>query len=531
MLHCFRPAIAAFSLTAIAALVTGCGPHGSSAFQPVLRQSQRLPEMSQPGNSVGTSTISYRNNCILAPASPDPNAPTIVDCYIPGYQATISQDWQIELYDWDDPGDAITCGQTTVSSTVAGVAPGVVSASAAPSTIACPNPPATIAAVGEVNANPKDGAQNATVTFTVNTAVTDPTDNVKDYPEQIQFVMNLHIGQCAPPSSATSLPAASLPRKHRSDPRNVRRPQVGVHTEVADIFVNPIITESAPTCELIPAQGATLITKQYPDGAPKYAFEDPGAAGGIGIASAHREPAASRRTESNIVIRCLDPDWRVDVSSDGIVHITAHPQCPPPATVRQATLTVTRYDFNAQDTTLGVPELYPKDCTQSCDIDLSLAADRSQLTQYKPHIDYQLGQRVYPTTPQQDEAASFVVPYNSLGATYPQYHDTRFALQPDGKPLVPFPKTPPIIQKCPPQGQRRSQSGCHERNDQGDFRKELIREYAARGWDRAILRQRPLEAHHIQELQWGGDNDVSYNGVLLLESIHREYSVWWRSLF
>lgn len=502
---------------------------------PTEQQGLQRPAAAQIGtNATAPTRVSYKNDCILALGSDDPNAPTTADCYIPGYRASLDQDWQLELYDWDDPGDAITCGQTTVSSAVQGVSATVVAVSGTPTTLPCPNPPATFATHTEIDASSKDGVQNATVTFTVNTAVTDPTDNVTNYQEQVQFVMNVHIGQCAP-DTATSPPAAStsaMGGPHRTPRVKPRRPMVGVHTEIADIFVNPVITDAAPTCDLEPTENATLVTKQFPENAPKYAYEDPNAGSGEATASTARQPQAVRRTEqANVVIECFQPGWKVDVSADGIVHVTAHPKCPPPAIVRKTTLTVSRSQFNSQDAVFGVPELYPDDCNaESCKVDLQFAADRSILTTLKPHIDYQLGNRVYPTTSKQDDESSFVVPFNALGAAYPQFHDTRFPAQ-EVKALVQFPQTPPLIQRCPPNGRRRAQAGCHERNDQGDFRVQLTKEYIARNWDRAILSERNREAHHVQELQWGGDNDVSYNGVFLRDYVHDIFSEWWRNLY
>jgi hypothetical protein len=38
-----------------------------------------------------------------------------------------------------------------------------------------------------------------------------------------------------------------------------------------------------------------------------------------------------------------------------------------------------------------------------------------------------------------------------------------------------------------------------------------------------------VEAHHIQELEWGGDNTVQ-NGVLLLEPDHAVFTKWWQGV-
>jgi hypothetical protein len=38
-----------------------------------------------------------------------------------------------------------------------------------------------------------------------------------------------------------------------------------------------------------------------------------------------------------------------------------------------------------------------------------------------------------------------------------------------------------------------------------------------------------VDAHHIQELEWGGNNTLD-NGVLLLESDHNAFTYWWKGV-
>jgi hypothetical protein len=120
------------------------------------------------------------------------------------------------------------------------------------------------------------------------------------------------------------------------------------------------------------------------------------------------------------------------------------------------------------------------------------------------------------------------VPFNTQGIAYPEKIDTRFSGLRLAQPLlVPFPPGAPIgrrIYRCGPD--------CVKRL--GGYKEKLERAYRNGIWastaDQSLLDQGgKADAHHIQELQWNGDNSLE-NGLLLLKQDHLEFTNWWRGV-
>lgn len=177
-----------------------------------------------------------------------------MDCYISGYTGTIRQDWGISFADADDdlvgkPDDGSTCGPISFSYTVSGATSGSVTPSISPTPLQ-PCPKHVVSAVTAsvaVNADPKSGPQTVTLLWTANATETDPTDNLKNEPETFQFVMVVHIGECAP-AKATAAGSSSASDARRPASQQ-RRPHVGITTR-PDFLVAPIISSTPSGCEL-----------------------------------------------------------------------------------------------------------------------------------------------------------------------------------------------------------------------------------------------------------------------------------------
>ena len=279
-----------------------------------------------------------------------------------------------------------------------------------------------------------------------------------------------------------------------------------------------------PTPQLVPAQQAILETPEYPSEAPPYLFEDSAvvaysdSAGGSGTSTVTQR-ATSARPMTEIPLNCPPAQAKINLSTTGFLSITDTITCPPPGVIDSAFLKVLEYGFNSQTTpaqTLG-PVSYPcggSTCTASFTI--HLGSGDSVLVE--PTIWY-VGHA--PGQPQvSSNEVAYTIPVNSRGAAYPQRSDTRYPSQ-----LVAFPAPPPVYQACkgspmPP--------GCSTRASA--FAALLKNQYVAAGWSQAIFSNNPIEAHHIQPLCWGGNNDVTQNGVYLDSAVHQVYTTWWASV-
>jgi hypothetical protein len=123
------------------------------------------------------------------------------------------------------------------------------------------------------------------------------------------------------------------------------------------------------------------------------------------------------------------------------------------------------------------------------------------------------------------------VPFNSAGFPYPEETDTRYSRMALAQPLlVPFPPgyaSGLSIHRCA----NKNAVGCSERDKK--FKKKLESAYLNGFFpsaDTSLVGQRnAVDGHHIQPLQWGGDNSLN-NGVLLTEAAHGEFTKWWNEV-
>jgi hypothetical protein len=141
-------------------------------------------------------------------------------------------------------------------------------------------------------------------------------------------------------------------------------------------------------------------------------------------------------------------------------------------------------------------------------VDVRSASGRSE----RVTIGMKYSETQLPTTPVWNFPDRFVI--NKKNAYYPLV-DASVWQWPRGKWVV-FP--PQKLKYCP---KPRTAPGCTKKNGlakilEGDY---VPSDFYTRKFDR-------YEAHHIQPLSWGGEDNI-VNGVWLPDSIHQNFSTWW----
>jgi hypothetical protein len=116
------------------------------------------------------------------------------------------------------------------------------------------------------------------------------------------------------------------------------------------------------------------------------------------------------------------------------------------------------------------------------------------------------------------DTGGYDVAYNGQLQPYPRVADTRHEYG-----LVPFPEPPPKIQHCPQNGKTQP-ADCSTRGN--TFRDDLIKFYTHLG----LSVDSSFDAHHIQEICFGGSDVAADNGVFLARADHTEFTLWWRGV-
>lgn len=197
-----------------------------------------------------------------------------VDCYIPSYTASFAQQWTVAYADFDDLGLSLdhggadsSCGNVSFTYQVSGGNPQSVKVTNIPATISCPKVaptpapgPATILTSATINADPKAGPQQVTLTWTASNTQTDPSDTVPHsgpQPVSALFTMVMHIGQCLVPGSTPSAIRSHVVVHSDSS----KRPLGIVGGSPDDLLITPIAGNPPPVCvPPPPAVAKSLIT-------------------------------------------------------------------------------------------------------------------------------------------------------------------------------------------------------------------------------------------------------------------------------
>lgn len=304
-----------------------------------------------------------------------------------------------------------------------------------------------------------------------------------------------------------------------------------VPTPVATETPSPVPTTtptSAPSCSpatpsptLELTMTGVLQTPDYPVEAPAYVYEDASLIalqndgnGGVVTAAARRAVSATGGAKVPCVGRTI-----IDAVGRGSAQARFDITCVPPAIVATVDVTMRRYGFNRQNAIIGADSKQSQRCGSSkCRVSLTFSVNGTGLYELKT---------TYSGKTEADSATSTaytrIIPFNEAGLAYPQYVDSRYLNGP-----VPFPNARTSFVRCPG-NLRKDAFGCYARDF--DFADRLRKMYGTMGWNMAIFKYTDIDAHHIHPLQWGGDNEVSDNGVFLVQNGHRSaYGPWWNDI-
>jgi hypothetical protein len=278
-----------------------------------------------------------------------------------------------------------------------------------------------------------------------------------------------------------------------------------------------------------------LQTTQFPSDAPSYVFADAAAAGGPDVrGSAAAMSSAVRAPQDMRRIACsgfIDVNVQANGTARNTVPAAYDILCPvrlgspdPPAYVRDVHVTTHVYRFNDQATEIRQPQDNTFRCNYyTCTGSINVpVASESKIVEFETYYTAG-GPGVEPESLHRHRR----VPFNSNGFAYPEIVDTRYSGLPLAQPLsVPFPPGSPggrTVQNC-----RKGHGVCVRRD--GHFKPKLEEAYGTSRWPNAdmslVNKGNSVNGHHIQELQWGGDNTLD-NGVLLWKPEHDEFTNWW----
>ncbi len=278
-----------------------------------------------PGSSPTPSQVASPTPTPVSSATPSPGVATTafgaVDCYLPSYSGTITQDFQIGFSDQEDvitgadnQGASATCGPIQWSHAVMSGDPSQIIATDPGVTQPCPqtgpvaNPGyETIRTTIQVTGNPAGGPTIITLVYNGASTVTDPSDfennpvNTGNSTGNVSVpsaVIYIHLGSCAPTTSTSSarrtvpfarrlvvvkaLPADVVPGRtpqlsaRGSDAGAHRLPDTGQYAH-ADYFwdVEPSSGGPPAACPTLPAPTSTksLYTASL-QSQPQIAFTD-----------------------------------------------------------------------------------------------------------------------------------------------------------------------------------------------------------------------------------------------------------------
>lgn len=305
-----------------------------------------------------------------------------------------------------------------------------------------------------------------------------------------------------------------------------RRPATGViggggsPTPVPAGSPTPTATPSpAPPCATpTPPDRNTieLLTRDYPSGAPQYAYEtsyDGSETSVIGTASSQRRPDRVRSAQAaGGCVGTNTADGRVD----GHIYLSSVVQCAGSIAASSVTYFVFDKDPNAPSSYRTFTRF-----TLPCGGGSTCRTGRGDYpvrhTQVAKIVTY------FETAIGRSTDGELTMPYNERGVLYPISYPLGYG----GKTAeeVPWPSPPffPCSTKLP------ANPNCS--GTDLSFRVNVLQYYARNGWPvpgAAGGEPGVWQAHHIKPRSWGGGNGVE-NGVILSLPDHLRFTNWWRS--